>query len=269
MPAPIVASLAARLGPMLANMAATGAQNGVNATSFQKIAGHFGANISAQQSAQLGHAVDVMGSMREMKDAIGESTSRAGTAAGEFFTSRQKPLTQVGGVLSSVGDKMGEFAPTMLMGGAVKVVGELAQSVEKLQAWNHSLNQYDMQFSRASAGMAGVASAQEYMAERSLEERGDRRAQGAAEFSAKSARLDRQLGQVEDSFIAIKEKVAGAASDVFSGALEMIGADGKIENETDVSTERWMHGWMGAGTDLSQVDREIQARRPKNMGGNQ
>jgi len=228
------------------------------------VGGSPGSKLDDTQKEALGKWTDRLG-------AIGDKIGSVGTGIANFAAGQQPLLTKLGGAASSAGETAMKYGGPagLLVGGLAQGIGTLASAVEKLQDWNHMLNQSDLQFAQFSSSMAGVKANQDYNEQRSMTERGEKRADSAAAFSEKSSRLDRQLGQLEDWFTSSAEKyVAGPLTEITSWAIEKTtGATGEIENKTDTSIEQWMGGWLGQTPE--EAMKEIQSRRPKNMGGGQ
>lgn len=198
-----LAAILGKLGPKLTGLLDAASKQksiGLQGTlaNFGGGSGLTGPRTTGQQNWM--NASEALGNVRE-----------AGGSVRNFATN-SSPFQAAGGALGGAGDALlSSGNPYAMAGGAaLKLAGELAQSVDRLKQWTDGLHNSNMQFAEFSASMSAVqaqAEVREYQLKR---EQGDRRA-GSAEFLAeRKGSFDKSIAPIENLWAKFQNIVGGS-----------------------------------------------------------
>jgi hypothetical protein len=195
----------------------------------QKLAGGIGLAGSlagmagmSKTAGMLGTASKVVGVGGRILGGAGDIAGGVGSALSGGETTAEQGIKGVASGIKGVGKMLG---PTPL-GLAVTVIGKLgevvAESLEKLRAWNKELYQANIKFAEFSSSMAQVKAEQEVRDIEFSQERGEARA-GSAEFQARQMhKLNQSMADVEDLLADIKNVTSGILSTLGSSVVDAV-----------------------------------------------
>lgn len=232
-----------RLGAAQDALDAQGAAARRKTAGFEKFAN----SQPVQQGANalgLGDALNL--AQQGVRAAAGDPTAMASLA----ITAAQKVGQKVkdvvtdpfkGGMQAFQGETVGEvgkgFATATkhvpIVGGVTKVVSLVAESIDKLRAWNDKLHEGNMRFAEFSAAMSRVEAQQEVRDIKESQRRGDRRAKSAEYLAEQKSRLSQSISPAEDAWANLKNWGTGYFNKIIADFLEPLAQAARI--------------WMGEG----------------------
>lgn len=137
--------------------------------------------------------------------------------------------------------------------GVMKLGSTAFGAVDKLQQWNRSIHESNIQFGQFSGAMAVVAAQQEARDIQLSREKGDARADSAMYQAEQMSRLERTLAPLGNALSNLKNKVVGGVTESVSDFLE--GKEGTKGGGLREATEG-MIGLGGLGKKIRDAEKD-------------